>query len=48
MNVRFGTCNVRALYATGSLKTVASVVTKYNLDLMTVYEVRWDKVVVSQ
>jgi len=38
-----GTWNVRSLERTDSLKTVESEMTKYNLDIVTVQEVRWDK-----
>jgi len=41
MDMRFGTCNVRSLYRTGSLKTVANELAKYNLDLIAVQEVSW-------
>jgi len=34
--VRFGTWTVRSLYMAGSLKTVASELAKYNLDLVAV------------
>jgi hypothetical protein len=37
--MRCGTSNVRSLYGAGSLKTVASELAKYNLDLMGVKEV---------
>jgi exonuclease III len=43
MDMRFGTLNVRSLYRSGSLKTVAREVGKYKLDLVCVQEVRWDK-----
>jgi exonuclease III len=43
MDMRFGTWNVRSIYRSGSLKTVARVVRKYKLDLVGVQEVRWDK-----
>jgi hypothetical protein len=43
MDMRFGTWNVRSLYRSGSLKTVARVLGKYKLDLVGVQEVRWDK-----
>jgi exonuclease III len=43
MDVRFGTWNVRSLYRSGSLKTVARELGKYKLDLVGVQEVRWDK-----
>jgi exonuclease III len=41
--MRFGTWNVRSLYRSGSLKTVARELGKYRLDLVGVQEVRWDK-----
>jgi endonuclease/exonuclease/phosphatase family metal-dependent hydrolase len=40
MDIRF----VSNLSRSVSLKTVASELAKYNLDLMAVQEVRWDKV----
>jgi hypothetical protein len=43
MAIRFGTWNVRSLYRSGSLKTVARKLGKYKLDLVGVQEVRWDK-----
>jgi exonuclease III len=43
MDMRFGTWNVRSLYRSGSLKTVARELGKYKLDLVDVQEVRWDK-----
>jgi exonuclease III len=43
MDMRFGTWNVRSLYRIGSLKTVASELVKYKLDLVGVQEVRWEK-----
>jgi exonuclease III len=43
MDMRFGTWNVRSLYRSGSLKTVARELGKYKLDLVGVQEVRWDK-----
>jgi exonuclease III len=48
MYMRFGTWNVKSLYGAGSLKTVASELAKYNLDLMAVQDIRWVRVVVSQ
>jgi hypothetical protein len=39
----FGTWNVRDLYRSGSLKTVARELGKYKLDFVGVQEVRWDK-----
>jgi exonuclease III len=41
--MRFGTWNVRSLYRSGSLKTVARELGKYKLDLVGVQEVRWEK-----
>jgi exonuclease III len=41
--MRFGTWNVRSLYRSGSLKTVARELGKYKLDLVDVQKVRWDK-----
>jgi hypothetical protein len=41
--LRFGTWNVRSLYRSGSLKTVSGELAKYNLDLVGVQEVGWDK-----
>jgi exonuclease III len=43
MDMRFGTWNVRRVYTSGSLKTVARQLGKYKLDLVCVQEVRWDK-----
>jgi hypothetical protein len=43
MDLRFGTGNVRSLYRSGSLKTVARELGKYKLDLVGVQEVKWDK-----
>jgi exonuclease III len=43
MDTRFGTWNIRSLYRTGSLKTVARELGKYKLDLVGVQEVRWEK-----
>jgi hypothetical protein len=42
MGMRFGTWNVRRLYSTCSLKTVAREVGKYKLDLLGL-QVRWKK-----
>jgi hypothetical protein len=39
--MRFGTWNAKSLYTAGSLKTVGSEMAKYNLDLVSVQEVRW-------
>jgi hypothetical protein len=43
MDMTFGTWNVRSLYRSGSLKTVARELGKYKLDLVGVQEVRSDK-----
>jgi exonuclease III len=43
MDMTFGTWNVRSLFRSGSLKTVARELGKYKLDLVGVQEVRWDK-----
>jgi exonuclease III len=43
MDMRFGTWNVRSLYRSGSLNTVARELGKYKLELVGVQEVRWDK-----
>jgi hypothetical protein len=40
MDMRFSTWNVRSLYRSGSLKTVAKELRKYKLDLVGVQEVR--------
>jgi hypothetical protein len=42
-DMRSGTRNVRGLYRTGSLKTVARELGNYKLDLVGVQEVRWEK-----
>jgi len=39
--MRYGTRNVWSRFRAGSLKTVASELAKYNLDLVAVQEVRW-------
>jgi hypothetical protein len=41
MNMGFGTWNVRSLCGMGALKTVASELAEYNLDLVAVQEARW-------
>jgi hypothetical protein len=41
--MRFGTWNVRILYRSGSLRTVARELTRYKLDLVGVQVVRWDE-----
>jgi exonuclease III len=47
-DMRLGTWNIRSLHRIGSIKTVASEMAKYNLDLVAVQEVRWIREVVSQ
>jgi exonuclease III len=41
--MNFGKWNVRSMYRSGSLMTVARELAKYKLDLVGVQEVRWDK-----
>ena len=41
--MRFGKWNVRSLYRSGSLKTVAREFARYKLDVVGIQEVRWDK-----
>jgi exonuclease III len=41
--MRFGTWNVKSLYRSGSLMTVARELARYKLDLVGVQDVRWDK-----
>jgi hypothetical protein len=41
--MRFGTSDVRNLCRAGLLKRAACELAKYNLDLVAVQEVRWDK-----
>jgi exonuclease III len=41
--MRFGTWNVRSLYWSGSLRTVARELARYKLNIVCVQEVRWDK-----
>jgi hypothetical protein len=38
----FGMWNIKDLYRAGSLTTVASELSKYNLDLVAVQEISWD------
>jgi hypothetical protein len=40
MDVRFATSNVRNIYRAGSLRAAAEEISKYNLDLVGVHEVR--------
>jgi hypothetical protein len=41
--MRFGTWNVRSLYMSGSLTTVARELSRCKLNLLDLREVRWDK-----
>jgi hypothetical protein len=41
MDMRIGLWNIRSLYRLGSLITVSREMSKYNLDLVGVQEVRW-------
>jgi exonuclease III len=41
MDMRFGTWNVRSMYRARSLRVVWEEISKYNLDLVGVQEVRW-------
>jgi exonuclease III len=41
MDMRFGTWNVRSMYRAGLLRTVMEEISKYDLDLVGVREVRW-------
>jgi hypothetical protein len=43
MNMRFGTCDVRSLYRSGSLMTMAGELARYKLDVVRVQEVWWEK-----
>jgi exonuclease III len=40
--MRFGTCNVRGLHRSGSIKRVIRELAMYKLDLVCVQEVRWN------
>jgi hypothetical protein len=42
-DIKLGTWNVRSLYRAGSLKAAARELARYNLDVVGVQEVRWDK-----
>jgi exonuclease III len=42
MDMRFGMWNIRSLYRVGSLMTVSRELSRYELDLVGVQEVRWD------
>jgi hypothetical protein len=42
-DILLGTWNVRSLYRAGSLITAARELARYNLDLVGVQKVRWDK-----
>jgi len=41
--MKIGTWNVRSLYRAGSLKVAARELARYELDVVGVQEVRWDK-----
>jgi exonuclease III len=41
--MRFGTWNVRSLYSSGSRTAVTRELARYKLDVVGVWEVRWDK-----
>jgi exonuclease III len=41
--MKFGTWNVRSLYRSGSLATVARELARYKFDLVGVQKVRWNK-----
>ena len=42
-DIKLGTWKVRSLYRAGSLKAAARELARYNLDVVGVQEVRWDK-----
>jgi hypothetical protein len=48
MDTKFGTWNVRSLYVTSSLTTVAREMGKCKLELVNVQEVRWEKVCIER
>jgi exonuclease III len=41
--MRFSTWNVRSLYRAGSLTAAATELVRHKIDIVVVYEVRWDK-----
>jgi len=41
--MRYGMWNVRSLYRAGSFSAAARELARYNLDLVGVQEVKWDK-----
>jgi hypothetical protein len=43
MDTRFGNLYVRSVYRAGSLRAIAEEISKYNLDLVGVQEVRWNR-----
>jgi hypothetical protein len=43
MDMRFGTWNIRSLYTAGLLMTVVKEISKCELHLMGIQEVRWDR-----
>jgi len=40
-NLRIGTWNIRTLYKSGSMNVVINKITKYNLSIVTLQEIRW-------
>jgi hypothetical protein len=42
MDMRFGTWNVRSIHRAGLLRAVAEEISKYDLHLVGVLEIRWD------
>jgi hypothetical protein len=43
MLMSVGTWKVRSMYRAGSLRVIEEEISKYNLDLVGVHEVRWDR-----
>jgi exonuclease III len=43
MDMRFGTWNVRSMYRAGLLRAVAEEISKYELELVGIQEVRWGR-----
>jgi hypothetical protein len=43
MDMRVGTWNVRSMYRAGSFRAVVKEISKYELHLVGVQEVRWDE-----
>jgi hypothetical protein len=42
MDMRFGMWNVRSMYRAGSFRVAGEEISKYELDLVGIQEVRWD------